>query len=183
MSGSPFVSDVVETGITVSGTVSVNLWGSESGSSVNARFRVDLHVYRAGSELAAFGTGRMAAELSTSNVVRTFNITPTSTALQAGDRLVIRVYAEHNTAGSAMGTGTVASHYNAAVGTDGDAFVSFTENIRLTRIRTVKSSGGDYTSLGAWEAGEQGDLTGLGPAWCELHAVNDSTADTIDGWT
>jgi len=40
-----------------------------------------------------------------------------------------------------------------AAAADGDSFVSFTENIRLTRIRTVKSVLGDYTSLAAWEAG------------------------------
>lgn len=182
--GTPtFMSDQVETAITVSGTVSVNLWGSESAAGVNARLRVDLHVYRAGSELAAFGTGRMAAELSTTNAVRTFTITPTSTALQVGDRILVKVYAEHNTAGSAMGSGTVTLRYNGAAGADGDAFVSFTENVRLTRIRTIKSAFGDYTSMVGHEAGEQGTQTGLGPVWGENYAINDTTAVTIDGWT
>ena len=50
--------------------------------------------------------------------------------------------------------------------------------------KTVKSSGGDYSSLSAWEAGQQGDL----PALDEIHeavcyAFTDTTTVTIDGWT
>jgi len=184
MSGSPFCSDPVETAITVSGTVSVNLWGSESATTTNARFRLDLHVYRAGAQLASFFSARMAAELTTTNAVRTFTGTPTSTNLQVGDRIVVRVYAEENTSGTAMGTGTVTHRYNGAAAADGDSFISLTETLRLTKIRTVKSSFGDYTTLTAWEAGEQRDLTNLGPALCEIaDNINDVTAVTIDGWT
>lgn len=50
--------------------------------------------------------------------------------------------------------------------------------------RTVKPSGGDYTTLSAWEAGRQGDLTGLGPEIAECSGnLSDTTAVTIDGWT
>jgi len=50
--------------------------------------------------------------------------------------------------------------------------------------RTVKSSGGDYTSLSAWEAGRQADLTGLGPEIAECStALADTTAVVVDGWT
>ena len=55
-------------------------------------------------------------------------------------------------------------------------------------ISTIRSSGGDYTSLSAWEAGEQGDLTGVRDeiSTAELYddwpsGLNDSV--TIDGWT
>ena len=52
------------------------------------------------------------------------------------------------------------------------------------RTRTVKASGGDYTSLSAWEAGEQGDLPTLDEIrQAECYAMVDTTAVTIDGWT
>jgi hypothetical protein len=48
-------------------------------------------------------------------------------------------------------------------------------------IRTVKSSGGDYTSLAAWEAGRQGVLSEIETAEC--YSFLDTAAVTIDGWT
>src|SRR5688572_23190266 len=52
-----------------------------------------------------------------------------------------------------------------------------------TITRTVAASGGDYTSLSAWEAAEQGDLVALD----EIHeaevqvGLTDTSAVTIDG--
>src|SRR5688500_2688490 len=44
--------------------------------------------------------------------------------------------------------------------------------------------GGDYTTLSAWEAGRQGNLTGLGVERVECSgAAADTTAVTVDGWT
>lgn len=53
-----------------------------------------------------------------------------------------------------------------------------------TITKTVKSAGGDYSSLSAWEAAQQGNLTVLD----EIHEAQcfgfvDTTAVTIDGWT
>ncbi len=53
-----------------------------------------------------------------------------------------------------------------------------------TITKTVKSSGGDYTSLSAWEAGEQGDLIAADQIKkAECYAFQDTTAFTIDGST
>lgn len=50
--------------------------------------------------------------------------------------------------------------------------------------KTVKPSGGDYTSLSAAEAGEQRDLVTLNEiAILECYAMSDTTAVTISGWT
>lgn len=50
--------------------------------------------------------------------------------------------------------------------------------------RTVRPSGGDYTTLSAWEAGRQGNLTGLGPEIAECSGnLSDTTAVVVDGWT
>jgi cytoskeletal protein CcmA (bactofilin family) len=52
-------------------------------------------------------------------------------------------------------------------------------------IKTIKSSGGgDYTSLAAWEAGEQGDLVAAGNiAIAECYNMEDTTAVVVAGWT
>jgi len=51
-------------------------------------------------------------------------------------------------------------------------------------IKTIKPSGGDYTSLSAWEAGEQRDLvTADEIAVAECYAMADTTAVVLDGWT
>ena len=54
-----------------------------------------------------------------------------------------------------------------------------------TVTKTIKSSGGDYTSLSAWEAAQQGDLTGIRDeiAQAECYKFLDTTAVDITGWT
>jgi len=50
--------------------------------------------------------------------------------------------------------------------------------------RTVRPAGGDYTSLSAWEAGRQADITGLGPEIVECSGDLQDTAEVVvDGWT
>ena len=53
-----------------------------------------------------------------------------------------------------------------------------------TITRTVKSSGGDYSSLSAWEAGRQGNLVTAGNIErAECYTMTDTTGFEIDGWT
>lgn len=53
-----------------------------------------------------------------------------------------------------------------------------------TVTKTVMASGGDYTSLSAWEAAQQGDLVAADEIrQAECHAFSDTTAVDIDGWT
>jgi hypothetical protein len=58
--------------------------------------------------------------------------------------------------------------------------------VATERLKTIKSSGGDYTSLSAAEAGEDdlGDLVSR-DEWMHFscYAMEDTTAVTIDGWT
>ncbi|MCK5176788.1 MAG: LamG domain-containing protein, partial [Candidatus Aenigmarchaeota archaeon] len=49
---------------------------------------------------------------------------------------------------------------------------------------TICPSGCNYTSLSAWEAGEQADLTGTGPCIAEItEGFSDTTGLVITGWT
>lgn len=53
-----------------------------------------------------------------------------------------------------------------------------------TVTKTVKASGGDYSSLAAWEAGQQADLTASDTVQvAECYAFLDTVGCLIDGWT
>lgn len=53
-----------------------------------------------------------------------------------------------------------------------------------TNTRTIKSAGGDYTSLSAWEAGRQADLVaGDIIEVAECYSMADTTNVIINGWT
>src|SRR3990170_4483339 len=53
-----------------------------------------------------------------------------------------------------------------------------------TITKTIKPSGGDYTSLSAWEAGMQKDLvTADEISVAECYSMSDTAAVSIDGWT
>jgi hypothetical protein len=50
--------------------------------------------------------------------------------------------------------------------------------------KTIKPSGGDYTSLSNWEAGEQANLVALNEiAVAECYSMTDTTKVNINGWT
>lgn len=52
------------------------------------------------------------------------------------------------------------------------------------RTRTVKPSGGDYTSLSAWEAGEEADIVALDEIReAECYSMTDTAAVLFNGWT
>ncbi len=53
-----------------------------------------------------------------------------------------------------------------------------------TVVKTVKPSGGDYTSLSAWEAGEQRDLVTLNEiAVAECYSMSDTAPVEVNGFT
>ena len=53
----------------------------------------------------------------------------------------------------------------------------------MATTKTIKASGGDYTTLAAWEDAIDGNLTGTGVAEAICYALDDTTAVNIFGWT
>jgi hypothetical protein len=144
---------------------------------------------------------RASTELATTLTNRSFPATAlTSYACAAGDRLLVEVGVGGNSANTSGTQGHNATIRWGGTATSGDLpvdettttttyrpWVEFTANLTFvaaTITKTVKSSGGDYTSLSAWEAGEQGDLVSQNEiAQAECYAMQDTTAVTVDGWT
>jgi len=50
-------------------------------------------------------------------------------------------------------------------------------------VKTVKSSGGDYSSLSGWEAGQQKVISAGDTEQAECYSFSDTTQLVIDGWT
>ena len=114
---------------TISGTVTLNTWASESAAPANSGMQVTVHKYSGGSEGAAFLNTEKGTELTTSIANQNWTGTPTSTSFAIGDRIVVKWWI--NDAGGNMGTGkTVTADYDGTgAGADGETYVQFTENL------------------------------------------------------
>lgn len=157
-----FVTYPLASEVTISGSVSYNLWGYESSMSANAAIGMRLFVLRRlDASLVEIGKGYNTTELGTSPAVRTGSFTPTSTTCYIGDRLVAMPYFD-DASGVNMG-----SPYNLyfdfsgpTASADGDSYFSTTETLSFDSSYTattalyltnnVLSGVGSNTSYEAW---------------------------------
>lgn len=132
--------------VTISGTVTVNLWMSES--SMNANVDTNVSVARVGptgtfiSNVVA--SASKLVELGTSRAAVNYTVAPTSTTLSTGDRLRFIVRGTN--------IGTMASGFTfdlgydrSSAGVDGDSFFTFVETLLVATY-------GHYAGaqVGAW---------------------------------
>lgn len=114
--------------VTISGTITLNLYGFESASTVNAGFKVIVDAYNAsGGYIGNVITSTFGTELGTSVAVNTWTATPTSTVLAADDYLAVKVYIIDT--GGTMAAGTATFKYNDTSGNTGDSWIQFNEAI------------------------------------------------------
>ena len=115
--------------VTVSGTVTLNVWSSES--SMNANVAINVRVLRVqadGTITEILKTARTTEVALTTRAVNNFTATPTSTNFKRGDRILLSIFG--GDAGT-MGSGfTFDASWGATSGAvDGDSFVTFTESL------------------------------------------------------
>ena len=127
-----WISDPLASGVTISGTITPNLWGLESAAQCNcaARYEVLRWDVRHGGIVSSLGisTDDGMGEWGTSAAVRNSpTLTPSSTAFNAGDRIVIVVY--NDNAGNQGSNRNWTLDYDAGTGVDGDTYLSFTESL------------------------------------------------------
>jgi hypothetical protein len=184
-----WMSNPLTSGATISGTVTFNIWANESATQANACITAELvRLNAAGVVQSIIATGVRQAELTTSSAAKNWTRTPTSTTVNAGERIGLRVYIDDGTGVTMATARTVTITVNgASAAANGDSYVTVTENLTFnddTITATVKASGGDFTSLSAWEAGQQADLdTNKWHSQAECYAKQDTLAVTIAGWT
>lgn len=124
-----WMSDPIDQDVTISGTVTINLWAHEG--NMNANVAINVAIYRVNCQTLAktliLKTARTTEVAVTTSAVNNFTATPTSTALNKGDRLLFVVFGDDST--SNMGSGfSFNFNYNGTTGgATGDSYVSFTE--------------------------------------------------------
>lgn len=122
-----WISAPLDRDVTISGTVTLNLWAAENNMSANAAINAVIErVDSQGAIASTIANTARVTELGTSIAVANFTVTPTSTNMLKGDRIRVRVYADD--AGTMAASFTVSFDFNGpSGGADGDSFVSFTE--------------------------------------------------------
>lgn len=146
-----FTPGVTE-GLTISGTVTVNIRGLESANTVNAGRGILIE--RTNS--AGVVQSTIVANTTVPAVITEYGTTdgangaatytPTSTAMAAGERIKITLKVRNV---GTMGTGTVTnSHDGPASGAAGDTWVQFNEDIRFDFVREVAAF--EYVGAGGY---------------------------------
>lgn len=139
--------------VTIAGTITVNLHGLESATTVNAGFGIVLERTKsdgnASSTIIAETTvPAVITELGATDTLITGTFTPTLTALKAGERIKLTVKIR-NVGTMAAGTATLSIGAPTGGGA-GDSFITFTETVRAY---------GDVASS-AWTGAAQGGIAG-----------------------
>ena len=126
-----WLSDALSANVTISGTITFNLWGSESSMSANACFQVKvLRLDNTGAYVSLIANSERGTELATSNAANNWTVTATSTNMVKGDRIAI--YVGWNDATSVnMGSGFTLTYYwnGTTAAASGDSYVQFNETL------------------------------------------------------
>ena len=129
-----FVSLPLSSGVTISGVITPNIWGFESAVQCNCAFRYEVLRWSAaaGGIVSSLGisTDNGVSEWGTTAAVRTSpTLTPTSTAFNTGDRIILVIYNDDGNGVTEASGRTWTLRWNGATGVDGDSYLSFTETI------------------------------------------------------
>lgn len=132
-----YVSQPLSSGVTISGTITPNIWGFESAAQCNCAFRYEVLRWAVdqGGIVSTLGisTDSGVSEWGTSAAVRTSpTLTPTSTAFLTGDRIILVIYNDDGNGVTEASGRTWTLRWNGATGVDGDSYLSFTETISFS---------------------------------------------------
>jgi hypothetical protein len=176
-----WISEPLDADVTISGTITVNLWASENNMSANVAINCIIErLDSQGAIISTIAQTTRTTELAvTTNAVNNFTVTPTSTNMLKGDRLRIRVYGDDSTANMASGF-TFSFGYNGnTASANGDSFVTFNETFGFL---TTAASGTQLfltdvagPSVSGFIEKEMWSSRGDG--------VNSFVVDTASGWT
>ncbi len=124
-----YVSPPLAADVTISGTITCNIWASENNMSANVAINVIIERIDSQGQIqeTVVKTTR-TTELGTTAAAENFTATPTSTAFNKGDRIRARIFGDD--------AGTMASGFTFTValdgpttGASGDTYIQFNENL------------------------------------------------------
>jgi hypothetical protein len=180
-----WVSHPLDQDVTISGSITANLWGSEDSMATNAGFGIIIE--RLNSQGARVSTimqnNEIGIELAvTTPAVRNEATTPTSTNMLKGDRFRVRVYADDAvTTTLAVGSADF-RHNGTTAAADGDSYITFTETFGF--LTTAPSGSVLYLTDTASAVDPNGASYDAKEAWTT--AINSSvlaTTSTVTGPT
>jgi hypothetical protein len=147
-----WISPPLAADVTIAGTITVNIWAAETDMNANVAINAVIDVIRANTtttrnsntivEIAR--TARVTEVAITTRAVNNFTVTPTSTVVNRGDRLRVRVFGDD--------VGTMATGFSFAIGysgttaaVDGDTYVTFTETFTFESVDGLAQTARDST--------------------------------------
>lgn len=129
-----FCTRPLSAAVTISGSVSVNVYASESAIQANAGFRLKLYRLKPNGTETLFATLDRGAELPTTTGLQSYSGTPTSTVFVVGDRIVMEPYITN--IGTMGANRTCDLLYNGTSASNTDSRVTFDETI-LVAAKTL----------------------------------------------
>lgn len=165
--------------VTISGTITLNLWGLENNMSANAAINCRLErVDSTGAVVSQIAKSARITELGTVAAVGNFTVTPTSMNMLKGDRIRATVFFDD--AGTMGATFQATFDYDGQTSTaDGDSFVTFTETFTF---QTTDPSGSSLylTSVVGPAAGANSELE----MWTSRGgSASSAVVNSAAGWT
>jgi X-Pro dipeptidyl-peptidase C-terminal non-catalytic domain len=147
-----FISPPVAADVTISGTITLNIWAAENNMSANVAINVVIDVIRANAtgtrnsntivEIAR--TARVTEVAVTTPAVNNFTVTPTSTVVNRGDRIRVRVFGDD--AGTmATGFTFTVTYDSPTAAVSGDTYVTFNETFSFLIPAVQLTTGGSDT--------------------------------------
>ena len=123
-----WISDPLSADVTISGTITVNLWAAENNMSANVAINLAVYRVRPDGTRTQIGISARVTEVAvTTPAVNNFTITPTSTAFLKGDRIEVAPFGD-DVGTMASGFTFTLSYNGPTAAADGDSYVTFTEN-------------------------------------------------------
>lgn len=173
-----WISAPIDRDITISGTMTFNLWASESAMTTNAA--INAIVERLDSTAAIVSTivkTAFTTELGTSMAANNFTATPTSTNMLRGDRFRVRVFAD-DASGVNMAAGTITFDMNVGTASvDGDSWLQFNETFGFS----VSDPGQKGQTSGA-STTQFGGTAGTVEMAAQSFQADGAKVTTIDAW-
>lgn len=192
-----WLSEPVAADVTISGTVTGNVWANESSMNANAAVNFVVDVVRAtDNSIVEIVRSARTTELGTGGrAAANFTATPgAGVTVNKGDRLRVRWFIDDATTNMATGFGATIGFGASSAGVDGDTFVTFTETITFTSdpsgtvlylTNTASAVSTASVDLEAWTSrggGVQTAVRNTAAGWTAPLQWTDSGGGTVVDW-
>lgn len=130
-----WISRPLSADFTISGTITLNIWGFEDNMSANLGFHVIIQrIDKTGAIVSQIASSERGVEAAVTTAgVNNWTVVPTSTNMLKGDRIRVRILI--NDVGTmALGFVGVLRLNGATANVDGDTWIQFTENLTFTAL-------------------------------------------------